>query len=97
MNLQVFHIGLVYHLIFPFRYLIALDLDLKFVVDVAELADQFELMSRDNVIAVANDLAPHYWYDFRHYRRRHPGTSVGKVRPGLQVCVSNHLFASDGH
>ncbi len=75
----------MYHLIFPFRRLIALDLDLKFVVDVADLADQFERMSAENIIGVANDLAPHYWYDFRHFRRRNPGTLVGEVRPGLQV------------
>ena len=82
---MVFDIGIVYHLIFPFRRLIALDLDLKFTVDVAELADQFELMAPENILAAANDLAPHYWYDFRHYRRRHPETIVGQVRPGLQV------------
>ena len=75
----------MYHLIFPFRRLIALDLDLKFVTDVADLADEFERMSNDHLVGIANDLAPHYWYDFRHFRRRYPGTPVGQVRPGLQV------------
>ena len=82
---EVFHIGLVYHLIFPFRRIIALDMDLKFRVDVAELWQQFEFMEDDNIIAVANDLAPHYWWDFRHFRRSHPDTKVGQCRPGLQA------------
>ena len=82
---QVFHIGHVYHRIFPFRRLIALDVDLKFVVDVARLEQEFDQMASENIIGIANDLAPHYWYDFRLYRQRNPGTLVGQAHPGLQV------------
>ena len=90
---EVFHIGLVYHLIFPFRRLIALDMDLKFVVDVADLAQQFDLMDSQNVIAIGNDLAPHYWYDFRHFKLKNPATPVGQCRPGLQVIVDPTFFS----
>ena len=58
---QVFHISMVYHMMFPFRQLVALDMDTKFVVDIAELTDLFEQMPPDSVITVGHDLTPHYW------------------------------------
>lgn len=82
---EVFHVGSVYHLVFPFERVIALDVDLKFTVDIARLHRQFDRMSEENLIGIANDLAPHYWYDFLSYRLHHPGSTVGEARPSLQV------------
>lgn len=82
---EVFHIGMVYHRIFPFDRIIVLDIDLKFTVDIALLEMQFYKMNKSNLIAIGYDLAPHYWYDFREFRLKNPGTLVGQPRPGLQV------------
>ena len=84
---EMFHLYSVYHLAFPHERLIALDADLYFQngVDIADLDDQFDLMSPDQLIGIAPDLSPHYWYHFLHYRKKHPGSNVGKRLPGLQV------------
>jgi hypothetical protein len=81
-------------LAFPQERLIALDADLYFqdCVDIADLDDQFDLMSPEQLIyqpiGIAPDLSPHYWYHFLPYRKKHPGSNVGKRLPGLQVqCV----------
>ena len=85
---EMFHLYSVYHLAFPQERLIALDADLHFQDDIADLDDQFDLMSPEQLIGIAPDLSPHYWYHFLPYRKKHPGSNVGKQLPGLQVqCV----------
>lgn len=89
---EIFHIGMIYHLVFPFQRIISLDMDLRFNVDISSLADQFKLMSNENIMGLGHDLTPHYWYDFRFYRANNPGTPVGAARPGYQVILkSNNL------
>ena len=50
-----------------------LDIDLKFQIDILELFQEFERFGQDQMIGVGNDLAPHYWIAFRHYRAQNPG------------------------
>ena len=55
----VFHLPPVYHRIFPFERLIALDADLQFEkqVDIADLDHQFHLMAVDNIMSLSADLS----------------------------------------
>ena len=70
--------GPFYHRVFPYDKFIMLDADLKFKIDIAELYDHFENFTKDNVMGVGTDLAPHYRIAFREYRKKNPGTMVGE-------------------
>ena len=77
---QVFHIGNLHHLIFPFRRLVVLDLDLVFEVDIADQYREFESMERDDrLVAITYDQAQHYWVQFQRFRKKHHGTRYTKV------------------
>ena len=79
--------GPFYHRIFPYEKFIMLDADLKFRIDIAELYDMFEDFSKNQVMGVGVDLAPHYRIAFREYRKKNPDTMVGE--PGrFQVIYS---------
>lgn len=75
---DLFMIGPFYHLIFPFRRFIMLDIDLKFRIDIQELDAQFELFEPGNVMGVGLDLSPHYRHVLRFYREQNPGTHIGE-------------------
>ena len=84
---EMFHLYSVYHLAFPQERLIALDADLHFQddVDIADLDDQFDLMSPEQLIGIAPDLSPHYWYHFLPCRKKHHGTPTTVPSAGLHV------------
>jgi len=83
----VFHLPPLFHRIFPFERVIALDADLQFEkqVDIADLDHQFHLMAAENLMSLSADLSPHYHYQLRHFRKKNPQTQVGQAYPGLQV------------
>ena len=61
-NDNMYYLAPFYHEIFPeMDKLIVLDSDLEFKVDPAELYDQFNHFSEDQLIGIANDLSPHYY------------------------------------
>ncbi len=53
-----------------------LDIDLKFHVDISNLFQEFKNFDQHHMIEVGNDLAPHYWIAFRHYRAQNPGQQL---------------------
>ena len=75
---DLFLMGPFYHRVFPYDKFIMLDADLKFKIDIAELYDHFENFTKNNVMGVGTDLAPHYRIAFREYRKKNPGTMVGE-------------------
>ncbi|TRY61033.1 hypothetical protein TCAL_01446 [Tigriopus californicus] len=75
---DLFMIGPFYHLIFPFRRFIMLDIDLKFRIDIQELDAQFDLFEPEILMGVGLDLSPHYRHVLRYYREQNPGTHIGE-------------------
>ena len=58
-----------------------LDADLKFMTDIKQLYDRFELFTESNIIGIGRDLQPVYRHTFNVYRRENPGTRVGEPPP----------------
>ena len=59
-----------------------LDLDLQFEVDINDLYQHFDVMDQNNnILAMANDLAPHYWFHFQKYAKK----NKSPLNPNFQV------------
>ena len=89
---EVFHLGAIYHRIFPFPRLIVLDLDLEFQnVDIADLESQFDRMDPQSLMSIAYDQSPHYWYFFREFRQSQSSAGIQqpiRVRKSLSVFLT---------
>ncbi len=81
LRFQVFHIGNLHHLIFPFRRLVVLDLDLSFEVDIDDLYREFESVERDDrLMAITYDQSPFYTYKLALFHKKHPDIPVSLLR-----------------
>ncbi|XP_023325652.1 uncharacterized protein LOC111699263 [Eurytemora carolleeae] len=78
----LFYVAPLYHLAFKsLEKLLVIDSsDLEFLVDIAELYDEFNELEKDKkaIMSLGLDLAPHYYNQLGKYRRIHPNTEIGK-------------------
>lgn len=83
---SIFFLTEVFHEALPKRLhkVIFLDVDLIFKDDIRNLYHEFSKFTPENVMGIAPDLQPQYRMDFSKYRDKHPNTTVGSPRPGLQ-------------
>ncbi len=59
---DIFYLSPFYHEVFPsLSKLTVVDVDVEFNCDVTEVQEVFEWFTGDEVAAVGNDLAPHYF------------------------------------
>ena len=78
-NDDIYYICPFYHKIFPtLPKIMVVDADVEFRVDLSEIYSVFDKFEGDEVIAVGNDLAPHYYQMLTSYRETHPDTELGK-------------------
>jgi len=79
---DLFYIGPIYHLAFTkLEKMIMLDsTDLGVVSDLKDLWSEFSELerSKDSLLAVGLDLAPHYFNQLNEYRRKWPSSKVGQ-------------------
>ena len=59
------------------RRFLAIDADVEFRVDPAQLYSEFDGFGPDAVLGAANDLAPHYHQMLTGWRTAHPDTELG--------------------
>ena len=60
-NSSIYYISPFYHKIFPkLSKIVAIDVDMEFQVEPAELYQEFEKFDMEQIIGSANDLQPHY-------------------------------------
>jgi len=80
-NRDLFYIAPFYHLeLTRVKKLIVVDLDIEFRCSLAELDDQFEEFSEEELFSVGTNQSPYYFLVTQSYRATHPNSSVG--RPG---------------
>lgn len=79
----LFFLSIAIHRVLPksMHRVIMLDADLKFMEDIRELYNRFELFTGENIIGIGRDLQPVYRHTFYEYRRDHPRTRVGSPPP----------------
>ena len=79
----LFFLSIAIHQVLPesIHRVIMLDADLKFMDDIRNLYDRFELFTSENIIGVGRELQPVYRHTFWAYRKKHLGTRVGEPPP----------------
>lgn len=78
---SLFFFSIVMHKIFTIDRIIVLDVDLKFLADIAELWKHFDRFESQHLIGIANEQQPVYRHIFHMYRKDHPATAVGEPPP----------------
>ena len=73
--------GNLHHLMFPFRRLVVLDLDLVFEVNIDDLYREFESIERDDrLMAMTYDQSPFYTYELAMFHKKRPDIPVSFLR-----------------
>ena len=77
---DLFFVAPFYHREIPeeMEKLIVVDIDIEFRVDILELFEYFSRFKQSELIAIANDMSPHYYNMLKFYRERNPGHRDGK-------------------
>ncbi|XP_076809874.1 xyloside xylosyltransferase 1-like [Clavelina lepadiformis] len=100
----LFYLSLVIHKILPqnVHRLVQVDLDLKFMVNIREIWDEFSYFTHENIIGIAYENQPVYRNVLWKYRRENPGTKFGSQLPdgnpgfnsGVLLLHLDHLRSS---
>ncbi|CAG0914276.1 unnamed protein product [Notodromas monacha] len=75
--------------------LIMLDVDLKFVADIADLHAEFRNFSEKSVMALAPELSPVYYHILYNYRKKHPDSKFGSTSPKQMQGVNSGVILVD--
>lgn len=79
----IFFLSLAMHKILPsnIHRIVQLDLDLKILVNIKDLWEEFAYFKHSNLFGLSRENQPVYRHTFWKYRKENPGTNVGDPPP----------------